>query len=322
MTVLFQKILETHPWTLFGELSFPNPEGYTGIDRLHENGINLIVGTSGDIEIAKNGICQVRSPQQAICYSCESPMTLPIYYTERIHQPFLGRIVGIDIDFSYFKETVGFHYDNLYQGGYTCPFDFLSEPAEKTHHVNYVTAFHNDWGPSKPWFQHNLAHTRTPILDEATRRYGERFDCYGPNLHGPRWHGRVDDGRNWHYTKLDKIKNYTFTICGENSDFDRWITEKISHALTARSIPIFIGARDINRYVPKELFINFKDFETIQECFDFVDSLSQQKINSMIDDINEWVKKPENTYPLDSIRFADELIRAVKDIERIRNGKR
>jgi hypothetical protein len=62
--------------------------------------------------------------------------------------------------------------------------------------------------------------------------------------------------------KLNILLNYKYCICFENSYFPGYITEKILDCFYAGAIPIYLGAPDINKYIPTDTFINFSDFAT------------------------------------------------------------
>jgi hypothetical protein len=70
-------------------------------------------------------------------------------------------------------------------------------------------------------------------------------------------------------TVVDKIKAldyYKFCICFENEACDGYITEKIFDCLFAGTVPIYLGAPNVERYIPGETFIDmraFSDFSTL-----------------------------------------------------------
>eukprot|EP00954_Amorphochlora_amoebiformis_P016547 1298972-Amorphochlora_amoeboformis.AAC.1 len=45
--------------------------------------------------------------------------------------------------------------------------------------------------------------------------------------------------------KLANIRPYMFTLCHESVDMDEWVTEKVFHALSVGSIPIYRGSKSI-----------------------------------------------------------------------------
>lgn len=73
------------------------------------------------------------------------------------------------------------------------------------------------------------------------------------------------------YTDNSKIlKDYKFTISIENSFIPGYITEKLINPFLAGSIPIYLGAPDVSKYFNKKAFIDVRDFDTFEECIDYV----------------------------------------------------
>ena len=62
--------------------------------------------------------------------------------------------------------------------------------------------------------------------------------------------------------KLDFLSNYKFTIAFENESHPGYTTEKILHALIARTIPIYWGNPLVSRDFNPRAFINCHDYES------------------------------------------------------------
>ena len=87
--------------------------------------------------------------------------------------------------------------------------------------------------------------------------------------------------------KLETISNYRFSICIENMIFPGYVTEKIIDCLKCGVIPIYLGAPDIEDYIPKNLFIDLRSFHNIQ-------SLENYLLNFSEDSANEFMKNAYN----------------------------
>jgi hypothetical protein len=58
------------------------------------------------------------------------------------------------------------------------------------------------------------------------------------------------------------LEKYKFSICYENArDTPGYITEKIFDCFFAGCVPIYWGANNITDHIPKECFIDKRDFE-------------------------------------------------------------
>jgi len=64
--------------------------------------------------------------------------------------------------------------------------------------------------------------------------------------------------------------DYKFVISFENKEVEGYITEKLIMPMIARCIPIYLGSSDVNKYFNPKSFINVKDFNSFQDCIDYV----------------------------------------------------
>lgn len=107
----------------------------------------------------------------------------------------------------------------------------------------------------------------------------EGFEFYGRKwnpAHYPSYRGSIDD-------KLAVIKNYRFTLCYENCrDQNGYITEKIFDCFAAGTIPIYWGAPNIDTYIPKNCFIDRRDFSTLLELYTFLKSMDRDTYEGYI----------------------------------------
>jgi hypothetical protein len=76
-----------------------------------------------------------------------------------------------------------------------------------------------------------------------------------------------DEGRA---TKLSTTANYQFTLALENAIADDYVTEKFFDPLIAGSVPVYLGARNINDFSPGDnCFINANNF-SVKELADYL----------------------------------------------------
>ncbi len=119
-----------------------------------------------------------------------------------------------------------------------------------------------------PWLQSELYLERL----SAIRHFGgtEGFDLYGRGWDQPTAGADRDTqvaidqsyrGEIPPLGKLDTIGDYRFSLCFENTAFPGYITEKIFDCFVAGNIPVYLGAPDIEDYVPREAYIDCRDFD-------------------------------------------------------------
>ncbi|WP_342071151.1 glycosyltransferase family 10 domain-containing protein [Yoonia algicola] len=82
-------------------------------------------------------------------------------------------------------------------------------------------------------------------------------------------------GVDWGTSKIAVQRGFNFTIAFENSETSGYTTEKIAHAFMAGTIPIYWGDPRIAEDFNPRAFIHLRDFETPQDCANFVITLSE-----------------------------------------------
>jgi len=110
------------------------------------------------------------------------------------------------------------------------------------------------------------------------------FDLYGIDWGGyPAWKGPVQ-------AKWDVLKNYKFCFCYENMCEQRgYITEKIFDALVAGCVPIYWGATNIADYIPKECFVDRRDFASENDLYQFIKNIDRETHASYVEAIRNFL---------------------------------
>ena len=112
------------------------------------------------------------------------------------------------------------------------------------------------------------------------------IDSYG----SWRRNGVLDEDKGY-LTKLDIIKHYKFTIAFENAISQDYVTEKFFDPLQVGSVPIYLGAPDIDRFSPGEhAFIDVRDYASPKDLAD--DIMRYCRDISRYNSLLEWKRKP------------------------------
>jgi hypothetical protein len=82
-------------------------------------------------------------------------------------------------------------------------------------------------------------------------------------------------------SKLKLMSTFDFALCFENLIMNGYITEKIFDCFYSGVIPIYRGGSDITQYIPKESFIDLRDFKNAEELGAFLNALSLEKKRQM-----------------------------------------
>ena len=117
-------------------------------------------------------------------------------------------------------------------------------------------------------------------------------------------------------SKNDTYRNYKFTICYENiKEESGYITEKIFDAFFAGCIPIYWGAKNIQDHIPKECFIDKRNFNSYEEIFEYIKKMNEKTYMAYLDSIEIFL----NSSKADEFRaevFAKTIVdEIIKDLE-------
>lgn len=96
----------------------------------------------------------------------------------------------------------------------------------------------------------------------------------------PSYKGAIPRNLN---SKLDVLSKYKFNLCFENCIADGYISEKIIDCFKAHTVPIYLGAPNIEEYIPKNCFIDFRKFKDYSALLDFLNKMDEKTYNKYIE---------------------------------------
>lgn len=86
-----------------------------------------------------------------------------------------------------------------------------------------------------------------------------------------------NDGIYTNPSKIQMANKFKFTLALENSCVNGYITEKITDAFIANTIPIYFGANDIKKEFNSKSFINILDFSTFDDAINYILMINNDK---------------------------------------------
>jgi len=116
-------------------------------------------------------------------------------------------------------------------------------------------------------------------------------------------------------SKFETMKNYKFSICYENiKEQNGYITEKIFDSFFAGCVPIYWGAKNVTEHIPKECFIDKREFNSFEEIYEYMKNMNEKTYMNYLDAIEKFL----NSSKADSFRaetFANIIVNEIlKDI--------
>jgi hypothetical protein len=83
------------------------------------------------------------------------------------------------------------------------------------------------------------------------------------------------------HSKYEVLQHYDFCLCFENMEMSGWITEKIFDCLYAGTIPLYLGAPDISKYIATDTYVDCRKFSSWTELWEHVSNLTTAQIQEM-----------------------------------------
>lgn len=112
-------------------------------------------------------------------------------------------------------------------------------------------------------------------------------------------------------SKNPVLEKYKFAICYENArDIPGYITEKIFDCFFAGCVPIYWGADNIAEHIPKECFIDKREFDSYEKLYDHIKNMSNEEYMRYLDSIEVFLNS-EKIYQFSSDYFVDVLVKNI-----------
>jgi len=127
---------------------------------------------------------------------------------------------------------------------------------------------------------------RRNLIDFFENFPNDDFDLFGKGWGGSytTYQGSIDK-------KLDYLKYYKFCFAYENvNNMPGYITEKIFDCFRAGTVPIYLGAPNIEEYIPKNCFISRSDFKDNRELYEYLKTMSETEYSEYMNNIQLFLK--------------------------------
>jgi len=154
---------------------------------------------------------------------------------------------------------------------------------------------------------------RLEVIKYFENKHSNEFDFYGIG-----WDNSKDNYKNYLgkvNRKIDAYQKYKFALCFENmKNINGYITEKIYDCFKAQIVPIYWGASNIERYVPKDCFIDYREFNDVDELYKYISSIDKSSYKKYINNINNFLNS-DNIKPFGTQCFYQSIYNMLKVIE-------
>jgi len=230
----------------------------------------------------------------------EPPEIAPIYYDKDIQRCFGGFYLP--------ENTLPDNKNSFYLGFPISPVDSDWIPFEAKKLLVSITS------GKFTSFKGSLYGERIKAIKYFQASFPEQFDMFGQGWErdtlfpGVSPHKLFPCNKGTVSSKHEAMRKYKFSLCYENSsNVYGYVTEKIFDSMRCGCVPIYLGAPDIEKYVPKICFIDRREFGSDQEVEQFILGTSKEKYASYLYAIKEFLNSASYLDRLPD-RYAQRLI--------------
>ena len=115
--------------------------------------------------------------------------------------------------------------------------------------------------------------------------------------------------------KRTVMEKYKFSICYENArDIPGYITEKIFDSFFAGCVPIYWGANNVFDYIPKECFIDKRDFTSYEDLYSFIKNMSNGSYMQYLESIENYLDS-EDSFQFQGEGFSKKIVSDILELE-------
>ncbi len=139
--------------------------------------------------------------------------------------------------------------------------------------------------------------------------YPGKFDLYGwgwGDKNYLNYRGAVEN-------KIDTLQHYRFCICYENTcSMKGYISEKIFDCFSAGCIPVYLGATNVEQFIPEDCFIDKRDFATYEALLAHLESLTDHQCETYLENIRTFLNSDRAKLFTDE-HFVNTVVKAIQN---------
>ncbi len=91
-------------------------------------------------------------------------------------------------------------------------------------------------------------------------------------------------------SKKETLSNFKFAFCFENCSINGYLSDIIFDSMNTLTVPIYLGPKNINDYLPESCFINFRNFKNFEELDRYLNNIDKKKYEEIINNIFSFYK--------------------------------
>ena len=115
--------------------------------------------------------------------------------------------------------------------------------------------------------------------------------------------------------KIELLSNFKYCLCFENlTNVNGYITEKIFDCFKAKCVPIYWGASNIKKCIPKDCFIDYRDFMSYEKLLNHLENIDENEYNQYMKNIEKLLVNKDFLDVWFEDGWANFFLKVVKEI--------
>lgn len=248
----------------------------------------------------------------------EPPVVAPHLYrmlpelTDAFERVYVHNVDGDGYDMA------GVQRDKLRRLYWPLPYDKVLEPywsqRDRAHRIVVINGSHKPRSSRAEQYSTRIEAMTALVPAGVVDLYGRGWERWWSReaLWLPYWRNRrtlMSIYKGACTSKFEVLQSYNFCLCFENMAMNGYITEKLFDCLYAGTIPLYLGAPDIERYVPHDVYIDCRKFRSWDDMWTQVRELPQSRIDAMREAGRQFLES-ESARP-----FVDSLANLVRECD-------
>ncbi len=140
----------------------------------------------------------------------------------------------------------------------------------------------------------------------------DEFDLYGfawDSAEFPSYRGMIRE-------KGEVLSRYKFAVCFENmTGVGGYITEKIFDCFRSGCVPIYLGAPNIESYVPADTFVDFRNFHDYDKLYVHLQQMTEDEYNGYLERIDRYLKSVMYAERFSKEAFSQTVIEKIMELD-------
>lgn len=178
--------------------------------------------------------------------------------------------------------------------------------------INGIVSIQTFYNPPNP-VDACIMHLRDDFMSNKKLQDQFQVDAFGPKFYGGDSYRGNSNAQLTNNFNLELTSRYKFRFCPESIYHEIWsndhITERIFACFESKTIPIYIGAYNIDDIIPKDFFIDFRKYRNnYEDLFDKLNSISESEYTQITEEAFLWQKNNK----MGSMDYAEEVFSQLK----------